>query len=274
MKMLKLYKVLLMLALLASARPLLFAQSLTSYVADKYIGTLSITIDGVRYEHENIGIDVEKQPDATLTLSIEDFKLMKKGESKPIGNIMLKDVHLSKVEGSFLVNIASSQTISISKGTSFSGVDTSKTDEIIGGNTINPGDNTSSSSDEDDLNHANGNNQEAEGGWGDVEEGDDAGSSGSGSGAQASTPEWYGPTYGTMSFSVSGNVFKEYADLSFDIYIPSLRKSVHVTFRSGNMPTGIAMVKSGVNAKSGGYTLSGILVTPSYKGIVIYRNRK
>lgn len=268
-----LHKVLLTLALLMSANLVLCAQALTAYVADSYVGTLCVTIDGTRYEHKDICMHVEKRTDGTLDFSIDDFKLARANDTKPLGNILLVGVTLSKQSDSFLVKVASSQTFTIANGTSFSTieVDKGKTDNVIGGGSSSG--NTSETY--DDPNTAGGDDQKAEGAWGNDDDSDDSGNSGLNGGSHPSEPEWYGPVYGTMSVDVSGCIFKEYADLSFDVYIPSLMKSVNVTFHSGNVPTRIAAVKSVAKCCNGTYTITGILASPSScKGIVIGNGKK
>lgn len=299
--MCKKLKVMIMtIGMLMSSCLSLIAQGLTTFVADSYVGTLGITIDGEHYDHNNIRMNVEKCADGKLNFSVEDFKLVRGGEVKPIGNITLTGVMLEKKNDTFLVGVSSSQKITIANGYMFSGmgVDEGKVDDVIGGGSsseVIPSEDDKDSKEDtpevknepeekDGLNTIEGEGQEAEGEWGDEDSGAGSGSSGmgsesgdSGSGSgdsdnsdiEQKEPEWYGPVYGVMSVDVEGVVFKEYAELAFDVYIASLNKTLRVTFRSGNVPTRIVVVKTGSKKTSRGYTLSGIPVSASYRGVVV-----
>lgn len=236
MKVINTCKILLTLALLVSARFSLNAQSLTTYVDNSYVGTLSVTIDGTTYAHEGICIEAQKCADETLNLSVKEFTLVRDGEKKPIGNILLKGITLTKDNSQDIVRIASYQTITIT--TSDISTDTSDGD----GNTVSGPDM----------------------GWGD-----------SGDGIEGSEdPEWFGPTYGEMQVRTSGGLRHDHADLSFDIYIPSLAKSVRVTFTTADVVTALTTVKClNTPDTSDAFTPAGLRATSSYRGIIIRRKR-
>lgn len=241
MKVMNFTKALLMLVLMFLTSSSVLAQDLTSYVADSYIGTLSVTIDDVKYEHDGISMTVEKRINNSVNLKIKDFILVRGSEVKPIGDITLTGVVLSKKPETNFVNASTSQNIIITSGSSSS---------PEGGNT------------------AGGSDQEAGNGWGDND-----GTSGTDSGSTTGNKDWYGPSYGTMTVNASGNMSNDYANLSFNVYIPSLPKTVIISFTTSNVPTRIDTTKYAEDNKNFGYTLSGRPASSSHKGIMIYHSQ-
>lgn len=240
-------KGLLTLVLLMSASLSLFSQG---QGRSQLLGTLTVTIDGVDYEHPDICMYVEHTSDHTLNLSLEEFILQKNGQGQtiPLGNITLTGVlltpssvdveSLSEDVEVFCVQHSSSCMITNPNATV---PDTSEPDFGMG-----------------DNNTANGDNQEAEGGWGD-------------------DPEWIGDTYGTLSVNISGTISSAYADLAFDVFVPSQTKTITATFRTANVPaTGIDAVMGNQGnlipmgkGRTVFYTPAGYPASASYRGVVI-----
>lgn len=219
-----------LIALLATAWLGLSAQTLTTYVADSYTGTLSVTIDGVTYQHELITIGVKSNGTDAVDLSLTEFKLVRGSEVKQLGNICLTAVALTKPTAEPVVNIVTSQQVTIA-------------------------DPTATSTDPDDPNSATGSDQEAADGWGNDD--DDP----------VTDDKWHGPEYGPMTITASGSLSIDTANLSFSVYIPSSGKTVTATFTTPNVSTAIAPSLQRVSADAPvRYTPAGIRVPKSYRG--------
>lgn len=211
-----------------------YAQTDTK-VADQYVGTFSLIIDGLRYDHDNITMYVEKSGE-TVNLSINEFKLVRDGVTKQIGNIRLSNVRLTPAEyPSTAVNMSLSQTVTITQPTT----------------PVDP----------DNPNGVEGSNQQGSPGFGNNE--------GEEGGGPETDYEWYGPSYGEMNVTMDGSAATDFISLSFRVFIPNLEKYVEATFTMGNVPTRIAPIKVAGAKNIKCYTPAGIPVSSSYKGIVV-----
>lgn len=221
------------------------AQNLTEYVANTYTGTLTVTTDNGEYTHKNIVMDVEKCNDGTVNLKIRDFKLIQNGEVKPIGNITVNGVQLAYSADPSTVEAYVTKDITIENGT--------MPEKEEGGDP-----------DDEELNSATGDNQEAEGAWGDDDEGDDVNT-----GQQTPDKEWFGPSYGIISLDMNGKMSQTSISLSINVYVPSQDKYVTASFTYGNVSTDIDRTYATDNSQVMTYTISGIPASKSYKGVVI-----
>lgn len=264
MNITKFSKVLLTLALLVSARPLLLAQNLTGLVDEEYIGTLTVTVDGTKYLREGVIIGLQKRGDATVDVCTKELILTIEGEEKRIGNVLLNGVMLKPTDKALRVSIDFSKNITIADPTATADPDSGDTDPDGDGNTVSGGD--------QDGDEGFGNNDnDGEGGQG----GDDV--------------LWLGPSYGELTVNATGILGSDYADLSFGISIPSVGSDVSVTFKTANVPTSLSLADGGsvcspargyikVCARAGAsisaadcYTPAGLPASAGYRGMVIVK---
>lgn len=230
------------LVVLVTTSVSLWAQNLTEYVANTYTGTLTVTTDNGEYTHKNIVMDVEKCNDGTVNLKIRDFKLIQNGEVKPIGNITVNGVQLTYSADPSIVEAHVTKTITLENGTMLEKEEDENPDE--------------------ELNSATGDNQQAEGAWG--ENDDDVNT-----GQQTPDKEWFGPSYGIISLDMSGKMSKTSISLSINVYVPSQDKYVTASFTYGNVLNNIDRTYANDNNQVMTYTISGIPASKSYKGVVI-----
>lgn len=233
--------------MLLSASFSALAQSLADKVAESYKGTLCVTIDGMDYKHGEIDMTVEKNDDGTVTLSVKEFKLVRNGEEKPLGNIVLPNVALAATAERDVVS-ASTKNRNIRIEGPADGGDGS------GNNTVG------------------GSNQGGGAGFGG--EGDDDEEFFPGSGGGSQDPEWFGPSYGELSVNTSGTMSLDAALLSFNVYVANLDKEVSVSFDTKDMTATIIPTER-VSAFTGSaYSVSGVPALSSLHGIVIREGRK
>ncbi len=82
---------------------------------------------------------------------------------------------------------------------------------------------------------------------------------------------WIGPTFGTIAYTMAGIADRNGMEIEMQLKVQSAEYNTSLTFRSGDVPTHIASVKCVARENTDGYTITGIPVTSSYRGIVIKR---